>query len=114
MKSIGCVLIVLGTFGALFFFAAFDTSVAVSGTGERVNNIGLLNTRSLGVVISLFATLIGLVLWIVGFIFRRQGGITHPGQSMAERLDEIEQRKRAADKSGAGKPILEQLKQNVK
>lgn len=73
---LGWLLIVGGFAGLLYFVAVFDTSVAVQQIDprdfgldalpvtqpERVNNLGLMQTRQLGVIVSVAALLLGAVL----------------------------------------------------
>ncbi len=128
MKPLGLTLAAFGIFGAFFFFAVFDTSVYVPEAGMSVNNIGLMNTRLIGVIISLVLVLIGVALFVAGSLVQSadgslkisSGGFSRASEfhgstaSMAERLEELEQRKAAAQKAGSEATILEQLKKNVK
>ena len=66
----------LGILGAVYFFAIFETSVEVPVTqvmgqsvgGGRVNNLGLMNQRQNGIIISCVAAIIGLMLMVVARI----------------------------------------------
>lgn len=130
MKALGALLMIVGTIGAVFFFAFYDTSVLVPETGQRVNNMGLMNTRLVGVIICAALLLVGVLLVIADSLGSRSangsadrrvsaGGFSPAVQfqgskaSMADRLEELEQRKRAAEKAGTDKTMLEQLKKNV-
>jgi len=65
MKAFGWLLIVAGTVATLFFFFLFDTGVAVPGgfgVFSRVNNLGLMGDRQSGILISLAALIIGVLL----------------------------------------------------
>lgn len=78
-RQIGClsvigVLMIIGGIVAVIYFAAFfDTSVETPATeilgqtigGGRVNNIGLINDRSNGIMIGIGAAIFGLILSIV-------------------------------------------------
>lgn len=74
LQQLGIVVLFLGILGAIYFFAIFDTSVEVPTTqvmgqtvgGGRVNNLGLMNQRQNGVIISCAGALIGLILIVVG------------------------------------------------
>jgi hypothetical protein len=72
----GVLLCAVGTVAALYFFTVFDTSVEVPISeimghtvgGEHVNNLGIMNQRQNGIVISCVIALIGLILLLVGRI----------------------------------------------
>ena len=69
---IGLLLLVGGLLLALYFAAIFDTSVAVDyqgssfGMPERVNNIGLMQDRQIGIIVGLAAAVGGGVLMFIG------------------------------------------------
>ena len=74
-SMIGLALVILGLFGAIYFFAFFDTSVAVPTTdlgngmtvgGGRVNNFGLMDDRRNGILFGFGAAAAGGVLMYVG------------------------------------------------
>src|SRR5262245_39028439 len=73
LKPLGAVLCVVGIVGAFYFLLAFDTSVEVPKTqiagqtigGQRVNNLGLMNDRQNGIIISGVVAIIGAVLFVV-------------------------------------------------
>jgi hypothetical protein len=73
-SMIGLALVILGLGGAIYFFAFFDTSVAVPVTniggvtvgGERVNNFGLMDDRRNGILFGFGAAAVGGVLMFVG------------------------------------------------
>lgn len=70
MKSLGQLLVLGGIMGAFYFFTAFDTSVSVPTTsymgqsigGGRVNNIGLMADRQNGILISVGAAILGMLM----------------------------------------------------
>lgn len=76
LQRLGALLCALGAAGALYFFAAFDTSVEIpvkeilgqTVGGGRVNNLGLMNQQENGIIISCVVALIGLILLVVGRI----------------------------------------------
>lgn len=72
LKSIGLCLIWIGLPAALYFTLIFDPSVEVTGghaqAGERVNNIGKLNTQTHAVLICTGAALAGCMLYSCGRI----------------------------------------------
>lgn len=88
-QQFGAVVMFLGILGAVYFFAIFDTSVEVPVTqgigqsvgGGRVNNLGLMNQRQNGIIISCVAAIIGLILMVVGRIVpRRVRNLTPTGR----------------------------------
>lgn len=71
----GVFLLVVGLLMAFYFVAAFDTSVAVDysaaggnsfGLPERVNNIGLMQDRQIGITVGLIMAFGGGVLMFIG------------------------------------------------
>lgn len=70
MRGFGTLLLIGGLIGAFYYFAIFDTSVEVPTSyimgesigGGRVNNIGLMSDRQNGILISLGAALIGVLM----------------------------------------------------
>jgi hypothetical protein len=73
LPFIGLFMLVGGIAAVIYFAAFFDTSISVPTTeifgqtigGGRVNNIGLMNDRSNGIMIGIGATIFGLILSIV-------------------------------------------------
>ena len=71
--SIGVLVMIGGIVAVIYFAMFFDTSVATPTTeifgqtigGGRVNNIGLMNDRSNGIMIGIGAAIFGLILSIV-------------------------------------------------
>lgn len=69
LKGLGALLFLGGVFAAIYFYAYFDTSVAVPGVeifgetigGGRVHNIGLLQERQMGLIGSFIAAAVGLI-----------------------------------------------------
>ncbi len=61
---------------AFYFVAVFDTSVAVDYTGpsyglpERVNNVGLMQDRQIGIIVGFAAAIGGGVLMYIGRLKR--------------------------------------------
>ena len=74
LQTGGLLLCVLGLGAAFYFFAVFDTSVAVPITevlgqtagGGRVNNLGLMSQRQNGVIISCVVAVIGVIAYVAG------------------------------------------------
>lgn len=70
LRMVGLAL-VLGGLGALvYYFGYFDTSVRVPGGSvlgiERVNNVGLMQQRSDGLLMGMAAAVMGMVLIYLG------------------------------------------------
>ena len=74
LKGLGAFLFLGGVVGAVYFYAYFDTSVEVptldilgqSVGGGRVNNLGLMQDRQNGLIISIGVALVGLLLVAMG------------------------------------------------
>ena len=70
LRILGALLLLGGGGGVAYFYAFFDTSVATETLsfmgqtfgGLRVNNLGLMQDRQLGLVMSALAVVLGLVL----------------------------------------------------
>jgi len=70
LNPIGVIILLAGLAVSIYFFLFFDTSVEVPTTelfgqtfgGERVNNLGLMNQRTNGVIIGMGIAIIGLIL----------------------------------------------------
>lgn len=70
---IGALLIIGGIMAVIYYAMIFDTSVQVPTTvifgqtigGERVNNLGLMNQRSNGILIGIGAAIFGLIVYTV-------------------------------------------------
>lgn len=73
LPFIGALMIIGGIVAVIYFAMFFDTSVATPTTqmfgqtigGDRVNNLGLMNDRSNGIMIGIGAAIFGLILSIV-------------------------------------------------
>jgi len=73
LPFIGTLMIIGGIVAVIYFAIFFDTSVAIPTTeifgqtigGGRVNNLGLMNDRSNGIMIGIGAAIFGLILSIV-------------------------------------------------
>ena len=74
-SMVGLALVILGLIGAIYFFAFFDTSVAVPTTnlgngmtvgGGRVNNFGRMDDRRDGILFGFGSAAVGGVLMFVG------------------------------------------------
>jgi hypothetical protein len=73
MPVMGVLLLLGGVAAAMYFFMFFDTTVQVPSTeimgqtigGGAVNNLGLMNERTNGIIIGVGLALIGLILTIV-------------------------------------------------
>ncbi len=86
----GVVLIVFGGIGVLYFMN-MDTSVTVPESnfmgrtigGGRVNNIGLMQDRQNGLILSLAACVVGVVLSVVGV---RKSGTASSNLSVADEI----------------------------
>jgi len=73
LTTLGVIMLLVGLAVAIYFFLFFDTSVEVPTTelfgqtfgGERVNNIGLMNQRTNGVIFGMGIAIIGLILALV-------------------------------------------------
>jgi hypothetical protein len=76
LQRFGILIFVLGFAAGFYFFAIFDTSVAVPITevagrsfgGGRVNNFGLMSQRQNGIIVCCVVALIGLILLVAGRI----------------------------------------------
>lgn len=72
-RTIGALILTAGFVGMIYFFAVFDTSVQVPTTeilgrsigGGRVNNIGLMNDRQNGLIMSGIVAIIGTILFVM-------------------------------------------------
>lgn len=73
LKFVGALLFLGGVGFAVYYFAYFDTSVAVPRTeifgqsigGGRVHNLGLMQERQNGLIFSSVAALVGLLLVVM-------------------------------------------------
>ena len=71
-KSLGLTLMIAGMAGALYFFIAFNTSIEVPKSevlgqaigGNRINNIGLMNDRQNGLILSGIIAIVGAILFV--------------------------------------------------
>lgn len=63
---IGLLVLAFGLIIAFYFFAVFDTSVALEGSSDRVNNIGLMRDQQMGSVFGLVLAVAGGVLMYIG------------------------------------------------
>ena len=69
-KVFGFILFVVGLCVAGYFFFVFDTSVTVPATevfgqtvgGQAINNLGLMNERTNGIIIGMGISFIGVVM----------------------------------------------------
>jgi hypothetical protein len=92
IQRLGALLCALGAIGAVFFFAAFDTSVQVpvrevlgqTVGGGRVNNLGLMNQQENAIIISCVVALIGVILLVVGRIPPQGAAIPKPLQQPSD------------------------------
>lgn len=70
MKSFGWLLLLGGIIGAFYFFVIFDTTVDVPSTsfmgesigGGSVNNLGLMSEQQNGIIISVGAAILGVLM----------------------------------------------------
>ena len=78
LKGLGVILFLGGLAAALYFYAYFDTSIPAPSVelfgetlgGGRVHNIGLMQERQNGLILSAIAAAVGLVCLVLG---ERQG-----------------------------------------
>lgn len=95
LQPIGLLLCVLGFAAALYFFAAFDTSVEVPTKevagqtigGGRVNNLGLMSQRQNAIIISSVVAIIGIVLFMVGRVNSSSGRLSGAPRHVAGGLE---------------------------
>lgn len=74
LKGLGAILFLGGVAAGIYFYAYFDTSIAVPAVeilgervgGGRVHNIGLLQERQNGLILSGLAAAVGLILVVLG------------------------------------------------
>ncbi|MEM7481432.1 MAG: hypothetical protein AAF481_09675 [Acidobacteriota bacterium] len=74
LKGLGALLFLGGVASAVYFWSFFETSVFVPGVevlgntvgGGRVHNLGRMQDRQLGLIVSVVIALIGLVSVIAG------------------------------------------------
>lgn len=82
LRGLGAILFLGGLAVAVYFYAYFDTSVAVPGVelfgetigGGRVHNIGLMQERQNGLILSALAAAVGLICVIMGERQTRDSG----------------------------------------
>lgn len=82
LKGLGVILFLGGLAAAIYFYAYFDTSVAVPTMevlgerigGGRVHNIGLMQERQNGLIMSGIAAAVGLLCVILAERQSRSGG----------------------------------------
>lgn len=82
LKGLGVILFLGGLAAVLYFYAYFETSVPVSGIevfgervgGGRVHNIGLMQERQNGLIMSAIAAALGLICVILAERQSRSGG----------------------------------------
>ena len=71
---LGCLFTLVGVAGAVYFLVFFDVSVATPSITQevlgisRVNNIGLMQDRQNGLIISLVVGVVGVALLIAGHL----------------------------------------------
>jgi hypothetical protein len=68
-------LVFLGAIGILYFSFVFETALNVEGTGYRVHNLGLMQSRQNGIIVSSLVAGIGVLLF--GF-FKGKGDAPNP------------------------------------
>jgi hypothetical protein len=72
IRSIGVLVSVCSLLTLLYLATSFDVSVPIEG-GTRVNNLGLMQDKQNGIIISIFAFFVGVGMFFVG---QRYGGPT--------------------------------------
>ena len=70
LAVLGVLVFLGGLLAAVYYWHFFDPSVRTS-TGERVNNIGLLQDRQNGLIVSVFLSAIGFAAIVLGEYRRR-------------------------------------------
>lgn len=72
LQAVGSVLVVLGCIITFYFLQIFDPSVSTNRTSylapDRVNNIGLLQTRQNGVIVGVALSVIGSMFVGLGYL----------------------------------------------
>ncbi len=58
---VGLLLAGAGLVGAIYFLTGYDTSVGVEGN-LRVNNLGLMHNRQIGIIVSLAGIFLGVII----------------------------------------------------
>ena len=70
---LGALVCLAGLMGTGYFVAGFDTTVATSiASMPRVNNLGLMADRQNGLIVSVGAAIVGVILLLAGELGGRQ------------------------------------------
>lgn len=64
MRTVGSLLVFVALLTGGYYFAFFDQTVATSG-GDRINNIGLMQDRQIGIMVSIGLLIAGTIMMLL-------------------------------------------------